>query len=208
MEDFMRNLIKVLLPLTLVLGMAGCKTKTTSAHTPTNSMPLPTTSVRPTTATTTPTTSITDSLDTNVNLLLDLQEVSAESKPNLKDDWTSTFTYTYDKAIVLKSSSDFVLSPAFKTGRTLNVKITGFLEKGVTANDKLVLTVIGLDEGGKTVEEVEIKEDKIKGTKETPESFAVELKNSDKKIRRIKVGIKESGRATNFGINNLEITTK
>lgn len=204
MEDFMRNLIKVLLPLTLVLGSAGCKTKTTSTHSTTTSTPVPTTTVRPTT----PTPTSSDSLDTSVNLLLDLKEVSAEVKPDFNDDWSSTFTYNYDKAIGLKKTDDFILSPAFKTGKALEVKITGFLEKGVTADGKLVVIVMGLDEEGKTQEEVEIKEEQIKGSKETPLSFVVNLKNTNKKIHRIKVGIKVSGRATNFGVNNLEIKTK
>lgn len=195
----MKTKVKFLLPLMLVLSLAGCNDKktSTSIHSPSVSTG---TSVPPSTSVIPPTSDATD-----VNLLLDFDSLTAGSHPDLKDDWESTFTYTYDKAIVLKRQGDYILTPPFKTTKKLNVAIKGFLETGSSKDDTFEATVQGLGEDGTVIDTVTLKEKDITGKKDTPVQFSVAIPNTSGKVRRIKIAIAKSGRVTNFGITHLEI---
>lgn len=195
----MQKKVKFLLPLMLVLSLAGCNKKTSSSIPHTSSSTG--TSVPPTTSVIPPTSDTSE----NVNLLLDFDNLTAGSHPDLKDDWESTFTYTYDKAIVLKKQGDYILTPPFKTSKALSIKIKGFLETGSSKDDSFEASVQGLGEDGSVLDTVTLKEKDITGTKETPVEFSVTLPNTSKKVKRVKISITKSGRVTNLGITNLEV---
>ncbi len=179
-------------------GLASCG----STHSSTTSTP----SSPSTPSTTIPITPSTP--ESPVNLMVDFSDLQSTQKPNIGADWSTDFTYTHDKAIVLKKTTDFIMTPPFKTTKGLNIDITGYLEKGNTADGKLVLYVEGLNKNKEVVETVEVKESEIKGTMEDPKQFIVNLKNSSKNIAQVKIGIKNVGRSTNFGINKLVVSSK
>jgi len=197
----MKKRIKYLLPLLVLCGLTSCNPNTTTPRPSTT--PVPTTPSTPST----PSTPATPS-ENPVNLALDFNELVKGGKPNMATDWTSDFTYTYDKAIVLKQGTDYLMTPPFKTTKGLDVKITGFLEKGSMANGSLVVAVEGLNKNHEAVETVEVKESEIKGTKEQPVDFTVTLKNTSKNITQVRIKIKTLGKTVNFGINRLVVSSK
>ncbi|HBD05930.1 MAG TPA: hypothetical protein DCY93_00775 [Firmicutes bacterium] len=202
----MKKRIKYLLPLLVLCGLTSCNSDTTTTSTRPSTIPTSTTPSTPSI----PSTPITPSTPSEnpVNLALDFNELVKDGKPNMATDWTSDFTYTYDKAIVLKQGKDYLMTPPFKTTKGLDVKITGFLDKGSMANGSLVVAVEGLNKDHEAVETVDIKESEIKGTKEQPVDFTVTLKNTSKNITQVRIKIKTLGKAVNFGINRLVVSSK
>lgn len=197
----MKRTFKYLIPMLLMCSLSSCGNTPTTSRPSTTPVTTPTTPVNP--PSTTPTTP-----ETPVNLAVDFTGLTENQKPTMSNDWTTDFTYSYNKSIVLKKTTDFIMTPPFKTSKALDVKVTGYLEKGSTSDGKLVIVVEGLGKNKEVVETVEIKESEVKGTMETPSEFVVTLKNSAKNINQIKIGIKTVGRSTNFGINKLVVTSK
>lgn len=200
----MKRKVKFLIPVVAGLILVGCKQNVSSSSSSSSKPSSSSISV--------PVVSSSTKSNTDVGLVdlgVDFSEVERGLPlPNIGENWTTEFTYTYDKAIVLKKKTDFIMTPPFVTTKSLSVKITGFLEKGTTADNKLTVSVQGIDKTGKVITEETINASKITGTIENPTEISFLLANPSWKIGAIKIGLKETGRATNFGITKLQITSK
>lgn len=200
----MKRKVKFLIPVVAGLILVGCKQNVSSSSSSSSKPSSSSISV--------PVVSSSTKSNTDVGLVdlgVDFSEVERGLPlPNIGENWTTEFTYTYDKAIVLKKKTDFIMTPPFVTTKSLSVKITGFLEKGTTADNKLTVSVQGIDKIGKVITEETINASKITGTIENPTEISFLLANPSGKIGAIKIGLKETGRATNFGITKLQITSK
>lgn len=193
----MRRETMLLLPLVALLGLVGCEKKPSSTGPKVSSTTSTPSSVTTPSSTSSPTTSV----DLSVSFL----EAVAGQELTIKTDWAFSYVDVYDKAIKLKTESDFVETPLFDATGKLEVSFKAYKTCGALHDGKLVLAVEGLSKDGAVVEEKTIKDSEIPEGADKADTLKVELANTKGDIRKVRIGIKEPGRATNVAIEKIDI---